>query len=418
VTTWKYCRDNVATSIAFVSTIIFVAACGRQDSPESQAITHRDSAGIKITANDLERLDATCHFGASPTVTIGIAEGDEEYQLYRVFGARRLGDGSIALVNQGSQQVRFYDQQGHFIGQTGREGEGPGEFRAAFHLWVLPGDTIWVGDSRPWRFLVFGPDRQWVRTVQAEPMYVNTPGVMSVLDDGRFVLAQRPRPSPPSTQFELSHLTVVLHNPAGLLIDTVGIYPNGRWGRMENNQRSMLLYPLFESFTRLGSTGSHIVIAHQSRAEFSILSAADEVRVEHIVRWTAGDRTISSADIRAERQRIVEPYEDVDPATRRRFVAPLVSEDRPVADKFPAFASLKPGRDGRIWVREYHRPTEPEPSRWLAFDSEGGFQCRATIPTFDEFLEFGADYVLVKDRDELGVERVFQYTLGPPADDE
>ena len=43
-------------------------------------------------------------------------------------------------------------------------------------------------------------------------------------------------------------------------------------------------YRLFESFTRVTSTGSHIVIAHSSEPQFSILSATDEVRVERIVR--------------------------------------------------------------------------------------------------------------------------------------
>ena len=407
-------RNNVATPLACINTILLVGACGPSDSPASQAITHRDSAGITITENRLEQLEATCQLDSAPTVTIGTAEGGEAYQLHRVFGARRLSDGTIALVNEGSQQVRFYDQSGVFVGQVGRAGEGPGEFRSAFYLWVLPGDTILVGDYRPWRFLVFGPDRQWVRTVQPEPTYVNTPRTMGVLDDGRFVLGNRLRQSQPGTNFELDHLTVMVHSPDGSLVDTVGTYPDGRWGRMEDDRRAMALYPLFESFTRMTSTGSHIVVAHTSRAEFSLLTVTDEVRVERVVRWTTDDRTISTVEIETERQRMTDQYADLDPGMIRRMVAPLVSEDRPVADEFPAFASLVAGRDGRIWVKQYPRPSEPGPSTWFAFDSDGRFECSATIPTFDELLEFGADYVLAKDRDELGVERVIQYRLGPP----
>ncbi len=324
----------------FACTIILLAGCVSSEVPGSEGLTRRDSAGIVIMENDLQRLEATCSLDSAPELTIGTAEGDEEYELYRVFGARQLSDGTIALVNQGSQQVRFFDQLGRFIDQTGQEGEGPGEFRRAFHLWVLPGDTVWVGDYRPWRFLVFGPDRQWVRTIQPDPMYVNPPGVMSVLDDGRSILADRSLQFQPSTRFEMTYLTVVVHGPDGALVDTIGTYPNGRRGQLDDDPNATVTYPLFESFTRLTTTGSHVVIAHTSKAEFSLLEVTDDVRIERIVRWTTSDRTISSADIQGERERILEPYADMEPSMRRRYVGPLVSDDRPVADQFPAFASL------------------------------------------------------------------------------
>ena len=409
----KHCCGTPSMRLEFFAWGVLFVACGPSDTSGKPATVRRDSAGIEIIENDLERFQATCEVGAAPTVTIGTDEGDEKYQLYRVFGARRLSDGRIALVNQGSQQLRFYDQQGRFVSQTGRAGEGPGEFRDAFHLWVLPGDTVWVGDYRPWRFLVFGPDGQWVRTVQADPMYINT-AVTLVLDDGRFIIAERRRNNPSGTQFELRHLTLAIHGADGALIDTIGTYPNGRWGHVDDTPGAVTLYRLFESFTRVTSTGSHIVVAHSSEPQFSILSATDEVRVERIVRWTPGDRAISSGEIEAERQRLAEPYEDLDPGMRRHLLAPLVSQERPVADQFPAFAAIAGGRDRRIWVREYGRPTTPEPHQWLAFDAEGRFQCRATIPAFDQILEFGANYLLVLSRDELGVERVFQYSLSPP----
>lgn len=393
---------------------MLLASCEPHDSGGRSAITQRDSAGIVIIEHDPARLQATCQLGASPPVSIGSTEGDEASQLYRVFGARRLSDGRIALVNQGSQELRFYGRDGRLVGRTGRQGGGPGEFSDAFHLWVLPGDTVWVGNYRPWRFLVFGPDGQWVRTVQPDPMYVNPPGVIAVLDDGRSVLADRSRDPQPGTAFELRHLTVVTHAPDGSLLDTVDTYPNGRWGRVDRDPQSVMLYPLFESFARVTGAGSRIIVAHTSRAEFSILATADGVRLERIVRWTVGDRSISSAEIEAQRRRLAEPYEGADPATRRRLLDPLVSEDRPIAEQFPAFASLIAGRDGRIWVREYPRPTAPEPQRWLAFADDGRFLCRTTMPAFDEILEFGADYLLIEDRDELGVERVYQYPLGPP----
>ena len=112
-------------------------------------IVIRDSLGIRIVENDLTCLIETCAVSAQPRVTIGVAEGEEAYELYRVFGAARLSDGRIVLVNQGTQQIRFYDREGRFLSAAGRAGGGPGEFRNAFHLWILPGDTIAAGNYRP-----------------------------------------------------------------------------------------------------------------------------------------------------------------------------------------------------------------------------------------------------------------------------
>src|SRR5690606_11814210 len=132
-------------------------------SPERFAV--RDSAGITIVESILDRATPFCTVATEPTVTIGTTDGAPEYQLFRTFGAARLSDGRIAVVNQGSQELRFYDSDGLYLAASGGEGDGPGEFRNAFTLAVLPGDTLWVGELQPWSWEVFAPDGRWVRSV-------------------------------------------------------------------------------------------------------------------------------------------------------------------------------------------------------------------------------------------------------------
>lgn len=392
-----------------------LAACSSGDA-NAPATTMRDSAGVAITENDLARLSASCAIPSTPTVSIGASEGEDAYQLHRVMGARRLSDGRIVLVNQGSQQIRFYDQSGKFVSQAGRPGRGPGEFSNAFYLWVLPGDTIWVGDYRPWQFLVFGPDGTWKRTVRPSPQYINSPAVMSVLDDGRSVLAETPLQSRSQSGFTLQHLTVVVHGPDGALTDSIGTYPNGRIGNMGDNPTGPWLSPFFESFTRAAASGSQVVVGHGSVPELSVYRASDSLRLERLVRWTTGDRTISSEAVAAERKRLREEYPELDPAMFKMLVEPQIREDRPVADRFPAFAGVIAGRDGRIWVREYPTPDRADTRSYLAFDAEGRFVCRAAMPAFDNIFEFGKDYLIALDRDSLGVERVLQYPIAGPGD--
>lgn len=408
-----------ATAVVALGSALLLAACAGEDGRSDDAsppVLESDSAGIAIVENDLARLDATCPVDSEPNVVIGAAAGGAGHELYRVFGATRLDDGRIALVNQGSQELRFYDGEGTFLASAGREGDGPGEFRHAFYLWRLPGDTILVGDYAPWQYHVFDPDGTWVRTVRPRPEYGNPPAVTQVLDDGRAVIAERESPAF-AGGFRPRELTVVVHGPEGELVETLGTYPHGRWGQVEETPGSPFLYPLFESFARVAARGSRIAIGHGSEAELALYDAdLDLDGPRRIVRWTtAGSRAVSPADIEAERRRIEAQYEDLyDPAMYQQLVAPLVSEDRPVADRFPAFQGLVLGRDGRIWIRESARPQAPGDQDWIVFSEDGRSECRARLPRLDRVYELGADYLLVLHRDELGVERVLGYAVGPP----
>ncbi len=398
--------------ILFLAAVIAAAGCAGRE-VDRASVTVRDSAGITIVDNDLSQPVAACAVDSTPAVVIGSADGGADYELHRVFGATRLSDGRIVLVNQGTQQIRYYDSTGRFLRSAGRAGEGPGEFRDAFYLWALPGDTVWVGDYRPWQFLVFTPEGDWVRTVRPTPFYLNTPAVMAVLDDGRSVLANGDAVMAATTRFDPRQLTVVIHGADGAVSDTLGTWENGRWGVVEDIPGAVRLFPLFESFARITAGGTRILASHNSTPEIRVFHAGEPVALERIIRWTVGDRGISAADIDSERRRLAEPFVTADEGMRERLLKPLVSDARPVADQFPAFGGLMSGRDGRIWIRDFNRPGTTTRPQWTAFDAEGRAQCQATFPDVEQVYEIGADYLLALDPDEDDVPRVVLHRFLP-----
>ena len=74
---------------------------------------------------------------------------DEDAPFARVGRLRRGPDGYLYVVEGGAYGVKgvmVFDQEGHFVRQIGREGDGPGEFRqVASFGWH--GDTLWVDDA-------------------------------------------------------------------------------------------------------------------------------------------------------------------------------------------------------------------------------------------------------------------------------
>lgn len=403
-----------ALSRASALLLFALAACTGNDTAASLDVSsERDSSGVTIVMNDLDRATAQCTIDAAPLVSIGAEEGSDEETLYRVQGARTLSDGRVAIVNSGTDQVRWYGADGTFERAGGRKGRGPGEFDNAFTVHWRPGDTVYVGDYRPFQFLVFSPEGEWVRSVVAEPTYPNPPRDMHVLADGRLLLASEergPRENPGT--FTARSLHLLLHDANGALVDTITRLDNGRWGQTVDDPNSMFLFPIFESFPVIAGAGDRIILGHASRTELRVHRAEANAPLERIVRWTVGNRAVTAADITAEKASVERRYATLPPEQFARMVEPLITARRPVADTFPAFGQLRIARDGRLWIREFPRPNDTLAHHWIAFTADGRFDCRLDTPRFDRIEEFGADHALVYTRDTLGVERVARYRIG------
>lgn len=394
---------------------LLAAACTSGD-PLASAITVRDSAGIAIVENDLTRLDARCTIGATPTVSIGVEEGEEPYMLSQLGGAVRTRDGRIVIANRATDELRWFDAAGKYLRASGRKGEGPGEFREPFILHLLPGDTVYSGDFRPFRFLVFAPDGEWVRTIDLSPMYINTPRSMHILDDGRMVLGiEDGLPSRRGRTFTANRFALMMYGADGARGDTIEVLENGRWGQTVDDPNSVFVFPFFESFGVAAAAGQRIVTGHASRTELRVMRAEAGYPVDRLVRWTIGNLDITPEDVAAEKERLAKPYADRPPEFRAQFLDPMINDARPVAERFPAFGRLRLGRDGLMWIREFPRPRDPSGQHhWIAFDPDGRFVCKLDAPRFDDVYEFGADHLLAEVRDSLGVEMVQQYAIRRP----
>ena len=92
--------------------IITFAACGSDTGRGSDTIV-RDSAGIRIVENTtpLWQPGQEWRLSAEPVVDIGSVSAGEEYELFQVWSPVRLSNGSIVVVNGGSQELRFYEDR-------------------------------------------------------------------------------------------------------------------------------------------------------------------------------------------------------------------------------------------------------------------------------------------------------------------
>ena len=389
--------------------LLLALACGGDAPPP--AMIAIDSAGVTIVTSNPMNSDAMCALSDEPTFLVGDNEDKEEQWFSRVIGLARLSDGSVAVTDDYSGEVRVFDRTGAHLRTMGRMGEGPGEFRSPWIMWALPGDTLWVGDYRPMRYLVFSPDGEWSRTVNLDPVYLNPTRDGGVLANGVSINVRDQRDrrrdfSTPDVRY------VEAHAPDGRLIGVLARVPGRTFGQVSVGAPNYYLSPIFDATPSIDAKGHTIAIANGRDPEVRVMDEA--FRLRRIIRWSDPVSQVTRAHVQvfkdAETRRSredgeISPYEEAN-----------LSDERHVADVFPAVSGVQVGMDGRVWVWRYRKPGESEGARLMAFGTDGEFVCHlpSTMPDF-RVWEFGADYVLGVHTDELGVQRVALYGLTLPA---
>ena len=149
-----------------LSALLLLAACGRSDGAAGASASVRDSARIRIIENSGPRWPPGNGWTVAdtPTVDIGGAAGDANYDFGRVAGAARLSGGIIVVANGETNDIRLYDAAGKHLVTTGRRGSGPGEYQTLTGMWVGPGDSILVSDILVRRLTVLDANGSFARS--------------------------------------------------------------------------------------------------------------------------------------------------------------------------------------------------------------------------------------------------------------
>ena len=138
-------RMRRAMGIAFP---VFMSAACERPAEQSPSFTARDSAGVRVVTNarPLWRDGEGWSIDSVPTVAFGAEEGDTLAMLQRVAGAMLRSDGTYAVADGGSSQVKYFDAGGRFLRAVGRSGQGPGEYEYIAWLLACGGDSAFVSD--------------------------------------------------------------------------------------------------------------------------------------------------------------------------------------------------------------------------------------------------------------------------------
>lgn len=387
---------------------VVLTACGG-DAVEAPTAEIQDSAGVRVVVNPPPSpdTDPTWTVVGEPEVEIGVLDGDPEYQLFRVSGAVVMSDGRIVVANRGAHDLRMFDAGGGHLWTSGREGDGPGEFRSVELMDRFGPDSLLVYDFRQRRFSVFDDAGELARSFQVgDEEELRFPRPDGVLEGGRVVVRQGAvyTAGQATTGADRGSSRLYLAEPTGRVVETLGEFP-GAETFVLSTERSLSVWNLAfgrGAFVQVGR--DRVAVGTNDSYSVRILDAGGAPL--HVVRQTREPVPTTEAvfDAYAESQ-----LEGVESESRRTSIRTMLAE-MPRHETFPAYRSLHLDRLGNLWVEEYRRPGDEQPV-WQVFDRDGLLAARVRTPEGLDVLDIGDDYLLGLARDELDVEQLRLHRL-------
>jgi hypothetical protein len=336
-----------------------------------------------------------------------------------VEGALLLDDGRIVVADRGSAQVRFYDSAGVFQNFVGGPGDGPGELGYIRGLGRCGADSIYVWEL-DYQNVVFSSEGEYVREARPYPMdsRERRPYALRCATNGYYAaVGWENLDGPPTIGFYRAEANAWILGPDYAQIpDPLAVIPNAglviaaELGTVLSSERvghtnGSRPHP-FGRATRVALTSDAVYMG--TGEGYEIRQYALDGSVVRITRWTGSDLSITDADLEAYRAAALANVPDAArPAVERDL------RDLPLPSAFPAFEQIETDGSGRVWVKQFQRPTAPGHA-WTILDTDGAWLGSVQLPTDFEVTYIASDVVLGIARDDLGVERIRVYDIVKP----
>jgi streptogramin lyase len=361
-------------------------------------------AGLAL-ALQIQAGPPTWTLSASPVLTIE-DDGTAAKEFVRVVGVARLSNGSIAVANRGTNDIRIFDARGRHITTFGRAGEGPGEFRR-LEMIGRTGDTAWFYDSGVQRitavllgakpellgttrvtatgkrenYSVTGrlSDGRWVATTNVSPTFEGPPGVHRL--PGSTGIIARTGDGDVNWLGEYKSAAIFVHNPTG------------------DYKQASVGPTAFPPWLRSVTSGAQVWIGDSGGDSLIVVRARDLSRF--VVRLPMAGRAPSRGLVDSARAQ--EMALNQSPQGKAFTEAKYSSKFLP--ERLPSFESLLAGPQGEIWVQAY-AGDRAAPTYYVILDANGRPKGRVPVPGGSRIREVGLDYAILVHENEDGVESV------------
>ncbi|MCY4571725.1 MAG: hypothetical protein OXF01_02895 [Gemmatimonadetes bacterium] len=417
--------------LRWVAMVTSLSGCAEDSASRSAptGVTVTDSADIRILEVGGEVLDTLPEWSLSDdtAVTMGVNTGDDPYLFGLIAGAIRLPSGEIVIVDEHGLEFRVFGPDGVFRRAFGREGEGPGEFRRVVFMRKLGDGGFAVFDSSLNRLTFFDDHAVLVESRSSACSSVLTQALRGrgalrcyfdgLVGDGTsfWYGPQEPdEPEPAPRHNVVRRYPGKTHILALEVDDGIELIDSGSarsWARISRTVGGMLaVWGVPELFSPHGhrAFGPHgLALAESERWEVRFRDSSGVLK--RILRVRKEPEIVTRAHIDAIVGAVGTPA-SLSPAD----LALQYLNTVPTGGRVPFFSELRFDDSGRLWIADYVPSpilVNTEELRWTILDENAFPLARMTTGPSDDILEIGDDYMLLRERDEMDVERVAMYRI-------
>ena len=119
-------KTYVISILLFLLVFFMVVSCGQQKAEWKGTIEEVD--GVTVVRNQIEPMYGEDVFILEEELSIGEAEGREEYMFFQINSIAVSNNGDIYALDIREKHVKVFDKYGEYIETFGKGGDGPGEF--------------------------------------------------------------------------------------------------------------------------------------------------------------------------------------------------------------------------------------------------------------------------------------------------
>jgi hypothetical protein len=325
-------------------------------------------------------------------------------EIWTNFGdVARFDSGTLIIGDTYTGEVRLFDRSGKHVQTLGGRGDGPGEFREMWGVYLAPDDTVWAIDNPTGRIHAF-KDGTYQRTMRIERI-----GLAGMMGSRPVGLATKPPTGP------VDALGRPRRDP-GLIRDAAYLLVQDEHGNDADTLAEVLRSESYLSTARNWETpllarSSYIAVGR------NFVAKGDGADTLVVVFGARGDTLgiLPVAAITGEAfSKLVEARRASRLAQGRTAeeIAAIKAmlDQMPPVDRITDITALVAGADGNIWVRRVFLPQDSV-AEWRVFSASGTAVASARIPVGYRLRHISGDEVIVSYRDDTDVTRVALFRI-------
>ncbi|MBD3414694.1 MAG: hypothetical protein GF421_09730 [Candidatus Aminicenantes bacterium] len=168
--------------VLLILSVLFSFHCNKAKW-EGEIYTQGDVKIVQNKGSGLWEGDEGKDISFEETLSLGLEEGEDHLMFYRLRDLAVDSDLNIYAMDAGNHRIIKFDKNGQFLWETGRKGQGPGEFQYPRNISFSPENEVVVGDGRRVHF--FSKQGEYLRTIRLNKMWQN----FYFLPDGRILVS-------------------------------------------------------------------------------------------------------------------------------------------------------------------------------------------------------------------------------------